>query len=157
MKLWQSLYAMIWIVFLEALLAMTPDHAEWVTYLHIVAGVLIIVLAFNNLSQLRNTVVPGRIKRIARSTLQLSVVMAILGALLFFRFGETWVIPLVSVSIYGLVLLFHVVNAFAIVTQAAAVAIAYDMWEEKEFAKETAPGEIPANPMQKPAAPSPKA
>jgi hypothetical protein len=35
---------------------------------------------------------------------------------------------------------------FAIITQAAAVAIAYDMWEDREFAKETAHGEVPAMP-----------
>jgi len=35
---------------------------------------------------------------------------------------------------------------FAIITQAAAVAIAYDMWEDKEFMKETAPGEVPDMP-----------
>jgi hypothetical protein len=28
----------------------------------------------------------------------------------------------------------------------AAVAIAYDMWAEKEFLEETRPGEIPPNP-----------
>jgi len=40
----------------------------------------------------------------------------------------------------------HVMNGFAIITQAAAVAIAYDMWVDREFAKETAPGEVPAMP-----------
>ncbi|MGQ0796413.1 MAG: hypothetical protein ACT4OI_00900 [Methanobacteriota archaeon] len=49
-------------------------------------------------------------------------------------------------TVWGLILFIHVVNAFAIITQAAAVAIAYDMWEDKEFLKETAPGEIPAVP-----------
>jgi ABC-type transport system involved in multi-copper enzyme maturation permease subunit len=121
-----------------------------------VAGVLIIALAYYNFAQLRSTVVPGRVKRIAKSTLQLSVLVAILGVLLLPRFGETWVIPLINVSIYGLILLVHVVNAFAVITQTAAVAIAYDMWEDKEFAKETAPGEIPAMPTPKPAVASPK-
>ncbi len=156
MKLWHALYAMIWVVFLEFLLVMTPDHPEWVTYVHVVAGLVIAGLAFYNFSHLRTTVVPGRIKRVAKSTVQLSVLMAILGLFLLLRFGETWVIPLINVSIYGLILFIHVVNAFAIITQAAAVAIAYDMWEEKEFAKETAPGEIPTMPVPKPGAAFPK-
>ncbi len=156
MKLWQALYAMIWIVFLEFLLVMTPDHADWVTYIHVVAGLLIVALAYYNFDQLRKTAVPARVKRIAKSTLQLSVLMAILGVLLLPKVGETWVIPLINVSIYGLILLIHVVNAFAVITQAAAVAIAYDMWEDKEFVKETAPGEVPAAPMPKPGAASPK-
>ncbi len=157
MKLWQALYAMIWIVFLEFLLVMTPGRPDWTTWIHAVAGLAIVALAFYNFSQVRTTVVPGRIKRIAKSTLQLSILMAILGVLLLPRFGETWVIPLVNVSVYGIILFVHVMNAFAIITQAAAVAIAYDMWEEKEFAKETAPGEIPAAPMPKPGTTSPKA
>jgi hypothetical protein len=46
-----------------------------------------------------------------------------------------------------LILFFHVINAFAIITQAAAVAIAYDMWEDHEFVKETEPGIVPPLPM----------
>ena len=45
-----------------------------------------------------------------------------------------------------MILFLHVVIGFAIITQAAAVAIAYDMWEDKEFVKETAPGEVPEMP-----------
>jgi hypothetical protein len=64
MKLWVALYAMIWIVLIEFLLAMTPGGSPVLIYL-------------------------------------------------------------------------HVVSSFAIITQAAAVAIAYDMWEDNEFVKET--------------------
>jgi hypothetical protein len=46
-----------------------------------------------------------------------------------------------------MILFLHVMIGFAIITQAAAVAIAYDMWEDKEFTKETAPGEVPDMPM----------
>ena len=31
--------------------------------------------------------------------------------------------------------------------KAAPVAIAYDMWEDREFVKETAPGEVPVRPI----------
>ena len=61
--------------------------------------------------------------------------------------GAELVIPLVGISFYGLVEFVHVVNAFAIVTQAAAVAIAFDMWEDREFEKETEPGTVPAKPF----------
>lgn len=152
MKLWIALYAMIWIVFLEFLLVMTPNVPEWIVYVHVAVGMIILSLAYYDFSGVRNTAVPGRVKRIAKSTVQLSVVMAILGFLLVFRIGVDWVIPLIGISVYGLVLFVHVVNAFAIITQAAAVAIAYDMWEDREFSKETAPGEVPAMPSPKPPA-----
>jgi hypothetical protein len=34
------------------------------------------------------------------------------------------------------------------ITQAAAVAIAYDMWEDREFLTETEPGVVPPHPAQ---------
>ncbi len=143
MKLWMSLYAMIWIVFVEFLLAMTPNAPGGLLYLHIALGLGILGLAYYNFNGVRRTLVPGRVKRTAKSTLQLSVAMGILGLLLFFDAGADLTI-LFGVTLWGLILFFHVVNAFAIITQAAAVAIAFDMWEDKEFAKETAPGEVPA-------------
>ncbi|MCZ7392334.1 MAG: hypothetical protein ABOK23_08595 [Candidatus Methanoperedens sp.] len=147
MKLWVALYAMIWIVLIEFLLAMTPGGSSVLIYLHIVLGIAIIGLAFYNFSGIRKTRVPGRVKRIVQVSFNLSVVAAILGVLLFFDVGKAAVIPLINVSIYGLILFFHVVTAFAIITQAAAVAIAYDMWEDHEFEKETEPGIVPPLPM----------
>jgi hypothetical protein len=147
MKLWAALYAMIWIVFIEFLLAMTPGGSQVLIYLHTVLGVAIVYLAFYNFSGIRKTRVPGRVKRIAQASFNISVLVAIFGALLFFEVGEAWVIPVINVSIYGLILFLHVVNSFAIITQAAAVAIAYDMWEDKEFEKETEPGIVPPMPM----------
>ncbi len=44
-------------------------------------------------------------------------------------------------------MIFHAVNALAIITQAAAAAIAYDMWEDHEFEKESLPGVIPPAPV----------
>ena len=144
MKLWAALYAMIWIVFIEFLLAMTPGASSLLIYLHIILGIAIVGLAFYNFSGIRKTRVPGRVKRISQVSFNLSVVVAILGVPLFFDMGREW--ALMNVSIYGLILFFHVVTAFAIITQAAAVAIAYDMWEDHEFEKETEPGIVP--PMQ---------
>lgn len=147
MKLWVALYAMIWIVLIEFLLAMTPGGSWVLIYLHVVLGVAIAGLAFYNFSGIRKTRVPGRVKRIAQASFNISVLVAILGAILFFGIGRAWVIPLINVSIYGLILFLHVVSSFAIITQAAAVAIAYDMWEDNEFVKETEPGIVPPMPM----------
>ncbi len=155
MKLWIALYTMIWVVFLEFLLAMTPGASIVLLYLHIALGLVIIGLAYYNFNGVRGTSVPGRVKRIANSTLQLSVANGILGLLLYFNVGAAWQI-LSGVTAGGLILFLHVVVAFGIITQAAAVAIAYDMWEDKEFAKETAPGEVPAMPAPKPPATTPK-
>ena len=147
MKLWVALYAMIWIVLIEFILAMTPGGSPILIYLHIVLGAAIVGLAFYNFSGLRNTRVPGRVKRIAQVSFNISVLVAILGALLFLDVGKSLVIPLINVSIYGLILFLHVINSFAIIAQASAVAIAYDMWEDNEFLKETEPGIVPPMPM----------
>ncbi len=145
MKLWESLYAMIWIVFIEFLLAMTPLVSTVLIYLHVALGVAIVGLAFYNFSGIRSTRVPGRVKRISQASFNLSVAVAILGVLLVLDIGRA--ILLINVSVYGLILFFHVVIAFAIITQAAAIAIAYDMWEDHEFVKETEPGVVPPMPQ----------
>ncbi len=147
MKTWQGLYAMIWIAFVEFLLAMTPvGDRRPLVIAHIVVGFGIIGLAFVNFRRLKETRVPARVKRIATSTFQLSVAMAVLGLLLAVRLGETWAIPVLGVTIYGVIAFIHVVNAFAVITQAAATAIAYDMWEDREFEQETEPGAVPPQP-----------
>lgn len=160
MKLWQSLFAMIWITFVEFLLVMAthvPTFTSWatvLTYLHAALGFGIVLLAFNNFAGVRGTTIAGRVKRTAQSTFQLSILMAVLGVILLFPDYLTWSIPLISVTLFYAIVFVHVVNAFAIITQAAAVAIAYDMWEDKEFAQETQVGEIP--PMPTPTKPESK-
>ena len=126
---------------------MTPGASTILIYLHVILGAAIVGLAFYNFSGIRMTRVPGRVKRISKVSLNIAILVAILGALLFFEVGKAWVIPLINVSIYGLILFFHVINSFAIITQAAAIAIAYDMWDDKEFLKETEPGIVPPMPM----------
>ena len=147
MKLWMSLYTMIWIVLIEFLLVMTPGASTVLIYLHAILGAAIVGLAFYNFSGIRKTRVPGRVKRIAQVSFNFSILVAVLGALLFFEASKEWVIPLINVSFYGIILFLHVVNSFAIITQAAAIAIAYDMWDDKEFLKETEPGIVPPMPM----------
>ena len=148
MKLWMALYAMVWVALIEFLLVMTPGASSVLIYLHSILGIAIIGLAFYNFSGIRNTRVMGRVKRIAQTSFILSVAAGIFGVLIFFDIGKTPVIPVINVSIYGLILFFHVICAFAIITQAAAIAIAHDMWEDKEFEKETEPGIVPPHPMQ---------
>ncbi|VVB52960.1 Uncharacterised protein [uncultured archaeon] len=146
MKLWMTLYAMIWIALIEFLLVMISRGSLVMLYLHIALGIAIIGLAFYNFSGIRKSRVMGRVKRIAQASLNLSVWAGIFGAVLFFDIGMTLTIPVINTSIYGLILFFHIICAFAIITQAAAIAIAFDMWEDKEFVKETEPGIVP--PMQ---------
>jgi hypothetical protein len=146
MKLWMSLYAMIWVVFIEFLLAMTPGASIVLRYLHIALGLVIIGLAYYNFNGVRWTAVPGRVKRIAKTTFILSIAIGVFGLPLFFGAGAP---ILFGITLRGMSLFLHVVVGFAIITQAAAVAIAYDMWEDKEFAKETAPGDVPEMPLQK--------
>ena len=151
MKLWQALYGMIWVVFIEFLLAMTTHvigaASTILIWLHVALGVGIIALAFNNYDGIRRSTIAGRVKRTAKSTFQLSILMAVLGVVLLFKDPLSWTVPVINLSLFYLILFVHVVNAFAIITQAAAVAIAHDMWEEKEFTVETKPGEVPAAPM----------
>jgi len=148
MKLWMALYAMVWIALIEFLLVMTPGGSSVLTYLHSILGIAIIGLAFTNFSGIRRTRVMGRVKRIAQASYNISVTAGISGVLIFFDIGKTPVIPVINTSIYGIILFFHVICAFAIITQAAAIAIAHDMWEDKEFEKETEVGVVPPHPMQ---------
>ncbi|MFI5413764.1 MAG: hypothetical protein ACHQ0I_04185 [Candidatus Lutacidiplasmatales archaeon] len=146
MKLWSTLYQVIWIVLLEFLLGTWPNPPWVVPYLHLVLGFLLILVLYNSFTQLRKTRVPGRVKRIAKASYGISILMAVLGLLLWFNVGSDWVVPFVNVSVYRGILVLHIVNALAIITQAAAVAIAFDMWEDREWEKETEPGEVPAAP-----------
>ena len=145
MKLWSALYLMIWLVFLEIWLAFTPIAPPVPYYLHIFLGIAIIGLAYRNYSTLRETRAPGRVKRIAQATFNLSLLMAVLGFLLYLGVGSAW--PLFAgISVEGVVRFIHFINAMAIITQASAAAIAYDMWEDREFLRDTQPGEVPAAP-----------
>jgi hypothetical protein len=147
MRLWQSLYLAIWVVFLEFLLSMIPFWQPLLIYLHAVLGLIIIYIAYHNFAALRATTVPGRLKRIASATFSMSILMAFLGPLIFFNIGAGW--PLFGgITLWNAILFIHVVTAFGIITQIAATAVAYDMWEEKEFLEETHPGKIPPNPAQ---------
>jgi hypothetical protein len=117
-------------------------------YLHTILGVAVVGIAFYNFSGIRNTSIAGRVKRTAQVCFYLSIVIAVLGFPLLFDFGRELVIPLINISIYRLIVIVHLIIALAMITQAAAVAIAHDMWENREFSEETQPGSVP--PMPKP-------
>ena len=145
MRLWVALYGAIWVVFLEFLLSMVPQGRPWVLDGHYVLGFLIVGITYYNFRALRKTAVPGRVKRIASASFSMAILMAVLGPLLVFNVGAGWPI-LTGVTVWNLILLIHVVTAFGIITQMAAVAIAYDMWEDKEFLHESEPGRVPPDP-----------
>lgn len=144
MSPWKTLYAMTWIVVVEFLLGMMPDAPAIVGWAHVALGFVIVALAFVNFRGVVATNVPGRVKRTARASMQLSVALALLGVLLLADVGRD--VGLFGVSVWGLILFLHVFLAIAVLAQAAAVGISYDMWEEKEFLEWTSPGEIPAAP-----------
>jgi hypothetical protein len=154
MRLWAALYGAIWVVLVEFLLAMIPEGQPFLTYLHIGLGLVIVAIAYFNFRALRTTAVPGRVKRIASATFSLSVFMAFLGPLLFFNVGAGWPI-LFGLTVWNALLFVHVVTAFGIITQMAATAIAYDMWEEREFLRESLPGVVPPPATSPPASARP--
>jgi hypothetical protein len=147
MRLWAALYAMVWVVFLEFLLAMKPSPGPLFLDLHFALGLVIVALAYSNMRALRETVVPGRLKRITIATFDIALAMVVLGLLVWFNVGAGWSLAF-GVTVWQFFLFLHVVNALAVITQSAAVALAYDMWEEKEFAQQTRPGEVPPNPSR---------
>lgn len=142
MKVWASLYAMVWLVFFELLVAINPRPPSWSIYVHAALGGLILLLAAWNFVRVRDTEAPGRIKRTVRATVALSCLTVPLGILLWARVGVGWPLVLGYTFWDGLHLL-HVVVALAIFAQAAAAASAFDMWEEREFEQRSAPGSIP--------------
>jgi hypothetical protein len=145
MKLWVTLYGMIWLVFLELWLGYTPIAPPVPLYLHIVLGVAIVVLAYRNASALRASRTVGRIKRTANATFSLSVLMALLGVAIYFHLGST-VVVVSGITIDSGIRFLHFVNAMAIFSQVSATAVVYDVWEEKEFERPSEPGVVPVAP-----------
>jgi len=141
---WAVLYGTIWLITLEIWLAFTPVAPPVPYYVHIALGFALIAIAATNYVGLRSTTVPARIKRVARATAYLTVLMAALGAVLAFGWGGSGP-TILGIAPAGVVRFLHLLNALAILGQACAVAMAYDMWEEREFERPTVPGEVPPN------------
>jgi hypothetical protein len=121
-KLWASLYLMVWLTLLE-FLTLTYLSGGFGLLAHAGTGVAVLALAAFNRYRLVRTAAPARLKRIAKATLGLAAAQPVLGVLLA-------VLP-IGREVVGFL---HLLAAFAIITQAASTATAYDMWEEKEFA-----------------------
>jgi hypothetical protein len=130
-------------VFIEFLLVMLFRGSSVLIYLHTILGIAIVGLAFYNFSGIRRTRIAGRVKRVAQACFNLSIVLAVLGVLLLLNIGMDMTIPLIDISVYRVIRFVHLIIAFAIITQAAAIAIAHDMWESREFIEETEPGYVP--------------
>lgn len=144
MKLWQRLYALVWLAFAQILVAVLLFGTEdWtigfdvLIAVHVLLGVAIVGWTQIDLRALRGLPIPDRIKRIAASTAQLAAGQFVLGIILLAGFFVNLgvLVPLIG--------LLHLVIALAIITQASSAATAYDMWEEKEFGPAQPAGQAP--------------
>ena len=128
LALWKTLYAMIWLASLQILIIVMPRFTLYLVDVHALLGLIILGLAHYNNAKIKRTEAPNRLKRIAKSTAILATVQIILGLILYANLRMNVAIPLVEVIIF-----IHIVIALAIITQAASVATAYDMWEDHEY------------------------
>ena len=119
---------MIWLAALQILIIVMPRFTLYLIDVHALLGLIILGLAHYNNAKIKRTEAPNRLKRIAKSTAILATVQIILGLILYANLRMNVVIPLVEVIIF-----IHIVIALAIITQAASVATAYDMWEDHEY------------------------
>ncbi len=133
-SIWKQLYAMIWLAFLQIVIAfLAIDFSSFETYLvngHAFLGLVILGLAHYNNAQIKKTTAPDRLKRIVKSTAVLATLQIILGVIVFANVVLGMGIPFVDA-----ISVLHLMVALAIITQASSVATAYDMWEEKEYTK----------------------
>jgi len=119
---------MIWLASLQILIIVMPRFTLYLVDLHALLGLIILGLAHYNNAKIKRIEAPNRLKRIAKSTAILATVQIILGLVLYANLRMNVAIPLVEVIIF-----IHIVIALAIITQAASVATAYDMWEDHEY------------------------
>lgn len=137
MSIWKSLYAMIWLAFLQIVIILLPRFTIFLVDAHAALGFVILILAHYDNVQIKKTEAPNRLKRIVKSTAILATFQIVLGIILYADLRLSLSVPLVWT-----ITLVHLMIALAIITQAASVATAYDMWEEHEFT------ELSTNPTQ---------
>jgi hypothetical protein len=128
LALWKPLYAMVWLAFLQIVIIVMPRFTLYLVDVHAILGVAILGLAHYNNAKMKHTEAPNRLKRITKTTAILATFQIILGIILYANLRMNMSVPLVGVIIF-----IHIVIALAIITQAASVATAYDMWEEHEY------------------------
>lgn len=130
LSLWKQLYAMVWLAFLQIVLVTVdvPGFKQYLVYGHTTLGLVILALAHYDNMQIKKASAPNRLKRIAKSTAILATIQPIFGVIILVNLMLKLDIPLI-----GAITFLHLITALAIITQAASVATAYDMWEEKEY------------------------
>ena len=128
MALWKSLYAMVWLAFLQIVIIVMPRFTLYLVDVHVLLGLVILGLAHYNNAKMKKTEAPNRLKRITKTTAILATVQIIFGLILYANLRMNVSLPLVGVIVF-----IHIVIALAIITQAASVATAYDMWEDHEY------------------------
>jgi hypothetical protein len=142
MKIYASLYAFIWVSFLEIALILVRWGIREMVHVHLILGIALIFWASFNATEVAKTGAPERTKRIARTVMGMSVASAVTGIILY--------LPIIDIDLglhdftCGLVFI-HILFAFAMFAQSASVATSYDMWEEKELGSEpeTPQDEVP--------------
>ena len=127
MKLWQTLYAFIWLTVLQFMLVFLPFMIPFRVEAHATVGLIVLAVAHYNRARVKKTDALGRTKRTMNVTAGLATFQVVLG------------VPLVAIRFYPALAflepafrLLHLLVALAIVTQAASVATGYDIWESKE-------------------------
>jgi hypothetical protein len=130
MSIWKQLYAMVWLAFLQIILAVAtiPGFKTYLIYGHVVLGLIILGLAHYNYVQIKKTEAPNRLKRTAKSTAIFATIQPIFGITLLVN-----IMLGLGISFIWVIALLHLAIALAIITQASSVATGYDMWEEKEI------------------------
>lgn len=128
MTIWKQLYVMIWLAFLQIIIILLPRFMIYLVDVHLLLGLAILGLAHYDNMLMKKSKAPDRLKRIVKSTAVLASIQPILGIILYLNIRLNVAIPLVEVIVF-----LHLALALAIITQAASVATAYDMWEEHEF------------------------
>ena len=118
----------VWLTFLQIIIILVPSLGSSLVDLHAALGFVILGLAHYDYAILKRSEAPNRLKRITKSTAILATFQVILGMVLYANLRLNVSIPLVQVVTF-----LHLMTALAIITQAASVATAYDMWEEHEY------------------------
>ena len=144
MNLSASLYAFFWLAVLQivlgVLLATGGSVSPVIAFVHAAIGGIVLGWAFVNRRAMRATRAPARTKRTIAATFAIAAVMVVLGAILLS--GAANAVGSAGVTLGDAIAVVHLVFALAIVTQAASTATGYDMWEEREFERESEPGTL---------------
>lgn len=129
MVLWRRLYNTVWLAFFSCVLISRLLGPHIGTPVHVILGLLLLIMTVTNARSLAALPVPERLKRISKVTAGFAIVQTLSGLVLGGIMHLSMNLPRIPSILHGV----HVVCALAILAQAASVATAYDMWEEKEF------------------------